>query len=53
MKRILTVTRRFASKERPSSTTFDEHIAALREAGFREVATVWQSGTDRALLAVR
>jgi trans-aconitate methyltransferase len=46
-------TRRFASKERPSSPNFDEHVGALRDAGFREVATVWQSGTDRVLLAVR
>ncbi len=43
-----------ASKERPaSSPTFDLHVGALRDAGFREVATVWQSGTDRVLLAVR
>ena len=47
-------TRRLASKERPaSSATFDLHVGALRDAGFREVATVWQSGTDRVLLAVR
>jgi trans-aconitate methyltransferase len=47
-------TRRLASKERPtSSTSFDLHVGALRNAGFREVATVWQSGTDRVLLAVR
>jgi len=46
--------RRWASKERPSSSTgFDLHAGALRNAGFREVATVWQSGTDRVLLAVR
>ena len=36
-----------------SSATFDLHVGALRDAGFREVATVWQSGTDRVLLAVR
>ena len=46
-------TRRLASKERPTSPGFDLHIAALRDAGFREVATVWQSGTGRVLLAVR
>lgn len=46
-------TRRFAAKERPSSPIFDLHVAALRDAGFREVPTVWQSGTDRVLLAVR
>lgn len=46
--------RRLASKERPPSrATVDLHVAALRDAGFREVATVWQSGTDRVLLAVR
>ncbi len=47
-------TRRFASKERPAtSPIFDLQVGALRNAGFREVATVWQSGTDRVLLAVR
>jgi trans-aconitate methyltransferase len=46
-------TRRLASKERPASVGFDLHVGALRDAGFREVATVWQSGTDRVLLAVR
>lgn len=46
--------RRLAKKERPqSSVSFDEHVAALRDAGFRQVATIWQSGTDRVLLAVR
>jgi trans-aconitate methyltransferase len=46
--------RRYAAKERPtSSVTFDLHVEALREAGFREVGTIWQSGTDRVLLAVR
>ncbi len=45
--------RRFASKERPTSPIFDAHVAALREAGFREVGTVWQTGTDRILMAVR
>ena len=46
-------TRRFASKERPALPSFDLHLGALRDAGFQEVATVWQSGTDRVLLAVR
>jgi trans-aconitate methyltransferase len=47
-------TRRLASKERPeSSRSYDLHVGALHSAGFREVATVWQSGTDRVLLAVR
>ena len=47
-------TRRLASKERPESRpSIEEHIAALRDAGFREAATIWQSGTDRVLLGVR
>jgi SAM-dependent methyltransferase len=46
-------TRRLAAKERPTPPSFDEHVTALRDAGFREIATVWQSGTDRVLLAVR
>jgi SAM-dependent methyltransferase len=33
--------------------TFDDHIAALRRAGFAEVGTVWQHGDDRVLVAVR
>jgi trans-aconitate methyltransferase len=32
---------------------FDVHVAALRNAGFREVGTIWQSLTNRVLLAVR
>lgn len=47
-------TRRLALKERPaSSATFELQVGALHDAGFCEVATVWQSGTDRVLLAVR
>ena len=46
-------TRRLSLKERPQSPTYDLHVGALRDAGFREIATVWQSGTDRVLLAVR
>jgi SAM-dependent methyltransferase len=46
--------RRFARKERPESTLgYDGHVAALREAGFREVGTVWQHLSDRVVLAVR
>ncbi|MGH7623115.1 MAG: class I SAM-dependent methyltransferase [Gemmatimonadaceae bacterium] len=46
--------RRLAAKERPAATpSLDQHVAALRDAGFREVATLWQSGTDRVLLAIR
>lgn len=47
-------TRRFAGKQRPeSSPGYDFHVAALEEAGFREVDTIWQILTDRILLAVR
>lgn len=47
-------THRLATKERPDSAPgFDLHVAALRDAGFREVASIWQSGTDRVLLAIR
>lgn len=45
--------RRLAAKTRPERTDYDAHTLALRDAGFREVATVWQSGTDRVLVAVR
>ncbi len=45
--------RRFALKERPGPTIFDLHVAALRNAGFREIGTIWQSGANRILLAVR
>jgi trans-aconitate methyltransferase len=47
-------TRRFAVKQRPESTpSFDDHVAALRKAGFREVGTIWQVLSNRVLLAVR
>jgi trans-aconitate methyltransferase len=45
--------RRLASKQRPVSANYDLHVGALRDAGFREVVTIWQSGTDRVLVAVR
>jgi hypothetical protein len=32
---------------------FDVHVAALGDAGFREVGTIWQVLSDRVLLAVR
>jgi len=35
------------------AATFDDHITALRRAGFAEVGTVWQHGDDRVLVAVR
>jgi SAM-dependent methyltransferase len=47
-------TRRFADKRRQDTPPgFDFHVAALRDAGFREVATIWQVLSDRVLLAVR
>src|ERR1700733_9924361 len=47
-------TARFAAKGRPESPPgFDFHVAALRDAGFREIATIWQVLSDRVLLAVR
>lgn len=33
--------------------TIDDHAALLRAAGFAEVGTVWQHGTDRVLVAIR
>ena len=47
-------TERFAGKKRPESTPgFDAHVAALRDAGFCEVGTIWQVLSSRVLLAVR
>lgn len=47
-------TRRFADKTRQESPPiFDLHVAALRDAGFREVGTIWQVLANRVLLAVR
>lgn len=47
-------TRRFAGKKRQESPPgFDVHVAALRDAGFREVGTIWQVLSNRVLLAVR
>jgi trans-aconitate methyltransferase len=44
----------FAGKQRQESPPgFDVHVVALREAGFREVGTIWQVLADRILLAVR
>lgn len=46
--------RRFAGKQRqPSLPDVAAHQAALRAAGFREVATIWQMLSDRVVLAVR
>ncbi len=47
-------TRRFAGKMRPSSQPgFEAHVAALHDAGFREVGTIWQVFSNRVLLAIR
>jgi len=47
-------TRRLATKHRPESRpSVDLHFAALLDAGFREVGTLWQSFTSHVLLAVR
>jgi SAM-dependent methyltransferase len=35
------------------AATLDDHLAALRRAGFAEAGTVWQHGDDRVLVAVR
>jgi SAM-dependent methyltransferase len=46
--------RRFAGKHRQDlPPDFDFHVAALGEAGFREVGTIWQVLTNRVLFAVR
>lgn len=46
--------RRFAGRRRQHSPPdFDAHVAALRDAGFREVGTVWQVLSNRVLLAIR
>jgi SAM-dependent methyltransferase len=46
--------RRFAGKRRQESPPdFDFHTAALHEAGFSEVGTIWQVLSDRVVLAVR
>ena len=47
-------TERFAGKQRQESPPgFEEHVSALRDAGFREVGTIWQVLANRVLLAVR
>lgn len=45
--------RRFDSKTRPERATLDDHVTALRTAGFSETGTIWQTLSDRVLLAVR
>ena len=45
---------RFAGKRRQHSPPgLDFHVAALHDAGFEEVGTIWQLLSDRVLLAVR
>lgn len=44
----------FARKQRQESEPgFDFHAAAMRDAGFQEVGTIWQVLSDRVILAVR
>ncbi len=46
--------RRFSTKTRPRSHTLVEvHLAALRNAGFREVGVIWQHLDNRVVMAVR
>lgn len=45
--------RRFQSRFTEHEPTLVIHEAALQEAGFREVSTIWQRFDDRILLAVR
>lgn len=42
--------RRFADRPAPPTTTIDFHVAALRQAGFAEVAPVWQLLDDYVVL---
>lgn len=42
--------RRFADRPAPPATTIDFHVAALRQAGFAEVAPVWQLLDDYVVL---
>jgi SAM-dependent methyltransferase len=45
--------RRFAPRLTENEPTLEIHAAALQEAGFREVATIWQHWDDRILMSVR
>jgi SAM-dependent methyltransferase len=45
--------RRFGSKSVEENPTYELHQAALENAGFREVGTIWQHRDDRVLMAVR
>lgn len=44
---------RFASRCTEHEPTLEIHVAALYEAGFREVTPIWQRWDDRILLAIR
>jgi len=45
--------RRFGDKSVEENPTYELHQAALENAGFREVGTIWQHRDDRLLMAVR
>lgn len=45
--------RRFSNRPHEPHPIYDVHIAALSDAGFREVGTIWQHFDDRVVMAVR
>ena len=45
--------RRFSTKVRPPRTLVEVHLAALCNAGFREVGVIWQHLDNRVVMAVR
>jgi hypothetical protein len=45
--------RRSVQHHGPESTLLAVHVDALRAAGFAEVGTIWQHGSNRVLAAVR
>lgn len=45
--------RRFAPRSTENEPTLAIHVAALQEAGFHEVDTIWQRWDDRILMAIR
>ncbi|MET7398885.1 class I SAM-dependent methyltransferase [Dactylosporangium sp. NPDC005572] len=44
---------RYGLRDGDRLTSLSTHVTALTEAGFREIATIWQDLDDRVLLAVR
>ncbi|MFC0531830.1 class I SAM-dependent methyltransferase [Phytohabitans kaempferiae] len=44
---------RYGPRDGDRLTSLSTHVTALTEAGFREIATIWQDLDDRVLLAVR